>query len=208
VLKDKHFYEQTGGGVTLSGGEPLLFADFTDSFFRKLREYGITTALDTCGLAHTKTLLKLLAHTDILLYDIKLIDDSEHIKLTGNSNKKILENLITAAEYIRQKQADKKRNITLWIRTPLIPGATASEENISRIAAFIADNLQDVTSRWELCSFNPACQSKYARLGLTWVYSDLPPLTRCTIDKLIKAAKTHGISEDILIVTGIMKGEF
>ena len=136
--------------VTLSGGEPTMQARFAGAFLKGLRARGIHTALDTCGLCSKEVLDMLLPYSTMVLYDIKEIDPHRHKVFTGSTNEPILENLLYVSDYIRTHVVPRE----LWIRTPFIPGATATEENIRGIADFIASNLADVTDRWELCSFN------------------------------------------------------
>lgn len=94
LLQDKEFYDHSGGGVTLSGGECLLYADFCAELLEKLKENGVHTAVDTCGFVSKNALDKVMPYTDIFLYDIKAFGEEIHIKCTGHSNKQILENLL------------------------------------------------------------------------------------------------------------------
>ena len=105
---------------------------------------------------------KSLPYSDIVLYDIKLMDDRLHNKFVGQSNEKILKNILLIADMMRKE----RKSPDLWIRTPIIPRATASEENIKAIGKFIADNLNDVVSRWDLCAFNNLCKNKYKRMDI------------------------------------------
>ena len=93
LVKDRAYFEQSGGGVTLSGGEPSLQPAFTLALMRALKNAGIPVALDTCGLCSWETLETLAAEADLVLYDLKLIDAGEHEKWTGVGNERILENL-------------------------------------------------------------------------------------------------------------------
>ena len=93
LLEDKDFYDTSGGGVTLSGGECLCQADFCAELLKALKKEGINTAVDTCGFVYKESIDKVLSYTDTFLYDIKAIDEDVHIKCTGQSNKIILENL-------------------------------------------------------------------------------------------------------------------
>jgi pyruvate formate lyase activating enzyme len=137
LLKDRAYYEKSGGGVTLSGGEPTFQPDFAEALLRGLKEQGIATALDTCGLTSTHTLDRLLPFTDLVLFDLKLKDPALHYEFTGVSNKQILENLV----YIRDYRPGQTRLFELWIRTPLIPGATALEGNLQAVGRYSADTL-------------------------------------------------------------------
>lgn len=205
VTRDIRYYDEFGGGVTVSGGEPLLHADFVAAFFRELKGLGVSTALDTCGYAPESALARALPYTDALLYDIKMMDGAAHAKFTGRGNARILDNLLIAADYIRDAARERGRKISLWIRTPLIPGATATAENIGGIAAFISENILDAADRWELCAFNAACAAKYARMQKAWPYAGVPAMARSDADALREAALLRGIPPDKLIVTGILK---
>lgn len=200
VLRDRTFYEQFGGGVTVSGGEPLLQAEFVEAFFRRLKEEKITTALDTCGCVPRKNLEHVLPQTDCLLYDMKIFDPAMHQKYTGQSNERILENLILAAEFMRR--ADHP--MALWIRTPLIYGATASRENIRAIGAFLREHVSDVLERWEMPAFNGVCVSKYDRLEQKWDYDGMGAMTRSQIEPL-RLAALENIQEDKVLVSGMIR---
>lgn len=200
VLRDKTFYQEFGGGVTCSGGEPLLQYKFIREFFREMQARGITTALDTCGAAPRENLEALLPYTNYVLYDMKIFDPEKHKLFTGQSNERILSNLLCAAEYVRH--ADHPMEI--WIRTPLIWGATATEENLSAIGKFIAENLLDVLGRWELCAFNGACAQKYDKLGQKWEFSGKGTMPQSLIDSL-KAAACRDFPAEKLMVTGMIR---
>lgn len=172
LVKDRAYFEQSGGGVTLSGGEAALQHDFCLSLLKELRARGIQTALDTCGQVPEAALADLLPYLDILLYDLKEIDPQRHKKFTGTDNKKILANAVFAAHFKKSHPYPRK----LWIRTPVIPGATDTVENIRGIGDFIETRLEGAVDRWELCAFNNLCRDKYKRLGLAWAFAhcDLP----------------------------------
>ena len=200
VLRDRNYYAQFGGGVTCSGGEPLLQYAFLAEFFRRMQKEGIPTALDTCGCAPRKNLEAVLPWTNHILYDMKLMDPQQHKKFTGASNEKILENLRYAADYVRH--ADHP--MAIWIRTPLIPGATAELENIRAIAAFLKENLLDVVERWELCAFNGVCVSKYDKLGIPWAYAGQGAMSQSQIHEIRQAALTH-FPEEKLLISGMIR---
>ncbi len=172
LRKDRAYFEQSGGGVTLSGGEPALQPDFALALLRALRAEGIQTALDTCGLCSPAVLEDLVAESDVILFDLKLVDSAAHRLHTGAGNERILANLARLGEILAQQPAKR-----LWVRTPLIPGATLSEENIRAIGAWLQQRLPGRVERWELCAFNNLCRDKYTRLGLTWAYAATPLLS-------------------------------
>ncbi|MEJ2251613.1 MAG: radical SAM protein [Candidatus Lokiarchaeota archaeon] len=132
---------------------------------------GISTALDTCGYSRKRVYERLLPYTDIVLLDLKVFNSKKHEKFTGVPNQKILKNAEWIAEYISEHR--KK----LWIRTPLIPRYTATDENVKRIGEFIVNNLKNIPEQWDLLSFNKLCESTYFRLGKSWVLKDEPLMT-------------------------------
>lgn len=127
LKKDIIFYESSGGGITISGGEPLAQPEFVLELLRLCKEQDINTALDTSGFGDTEGLMKLAAYTDLFLYDIKLMDNEKHKRYVGISNERILENLKCLS------RAGKK----LWLRIPVIPDINDDEDNINAIAELI-----------------------------------------------------------------------
>ena len=203
LIKDRVFFEKSGGGITLSGGEPLMQPDFSEILLRHLREKGINTAIDTCGLCSTNSLDKVLPHTDVVLFDLKEMNTEKHLTYTGQRNQKILENLLYIRDYILNATPQK----VLWIRSPLIPDATATPENIGGVGSFIAKNLSGVVQRWELCAFNNLCRDKYLRLNIDWQYAATPLMTKDMVSELEKCAKGSGVDPEIVFATGPTKLE-
>lgn len=152
LLEDKDFYETSGGGVTLSGGECLCQADFCAELLKALKENGIHTAVDTCGFVSRQSLDKVLPFVDIFLYDVKAIDEQVHIKCTGQSNVRILENL----EYI------DKCGKAIEIRIPYVPDFNDGE--IAKISKFLKP-LKNIVAVKVLPYHNYA-GSKYEALGM------------------------------------------
>jgi pyruvate formate lyase activating enzyme len=204
VIKDRSYFQKSGGGVTLSGGEPALQADFCSDLMARFHAAGIQTALDTCGMVSHKNLAKILPHTDLLLYDLKEIDPARHTAFTGQSNTIVLENLLFVREYIRERAPEMR----LWVRTPLIPGATATQTNLAGISAFLAEHLEDFIERWELCAFNNLCRDKYRRLGKIWEYESTPLLTCDELSQLENWAKQSGFPADRIIATGATQAPY
>jgi pyruvate formate lyase activating enzyme len=203
VEKDRVYFEKSGGGITASGGEPIVQADFVALFFQRLKEMGIHTALDTCGFYSEKVLDKVLPYSDLVLYDVKEIDSAKHNVFTGQSNELIFNNLIHIYDYMSTHDTPCK----LWIRTPIIPGATEREENITGIGRFIATRLKGGVSRWELCSFNNLCRDKYLRLSLDWAFKESPLLTKGRMGELTEIARCSGVDPDIVSWSGPTKLE-
>ena len=196
IIKDKPYFDISGGGVTLSGGEPLLQGEFVLRFLKKCRETGITAALDTCGMASTEVFLSILPYVDIILYDLKIFDSRRHQKYTGCDNNIILEHAIMAADYVHENHGHE-----LWIRTPIIPDATDSDENILQLAEFIRTKLTDSVARWELCLFNRAPAFKYESLGWKWHYESKPAISEEKKQHLLFLAEKSGVKE--IIASGI-----
>ncbi len=198
LLKDRAYYENSGGGVTASGGEPTLQAEFVHALFSELKRSGVHTALDTCGLAHYETLESLLPVTDLVLYDLKDLDPQRHRQFTGSSSRLILENLSRLAGSVRASN----RHVKIWLRTPLIPAMTASVENIAAISKFIRVELAGVVERWELCAFNNLCRDKYERLGLDWPLQQASLLDQHFSQELLDIALGCGLDPASVQVTG------
>ena len=198
LLKDRAYFEKSGGGVTVSGGDPMLQWDKVVVLFRKLKEAGISTALDSALLATRKALDTVLPYVDLLLMDIKLIDDAEHKKWTGVSNTTILENI----RYIAGQKRQGKLHTNIWIRTPIIPGATATEANIAGISRFIDENLHGLFERWEMCAFNNLCRDKYRRLGIEWHFAKTPLMTRTEMDAIHAIAQRNNSEPEKIFWTG------
>ena len=152
LLEDKDFYESSGGGITLSGGECLCQDDFSKQLLSLCKKEGLNTAIDTCGFVKRKALDKVIPYTDVFLYDLKAFDDDVHILCTGHSNRIILENL---------KYIDSLRK-AIEIRIPLVPGYNDGE--IEKIAKFLT-SLKNVT-KVRVLPYHNYAGSKYAALGM------------------------------------------
>jgi pyruvate formate lyase activating enzyme len=203
LVKDRSFYEKSGGGVTLSGGEPTFQPDFAEALLSGLKELGISTALDTCGLTSTRTLDRLLPFTDLVLFDLKLLDPERHRKFTGASNQAILENLAYIQDFIKTQP----RQIELWIRTPLIPGATDSDKNLSAIGQYLSKHMQETAVRWELCAFNNLCRDQYTRLGMDWQFATTPLMTAAEVAYCEQVARNAFIHPERVHASGATRLE-
>ena len=161
LLQDAVFYAE-GGGITLSGGEVMAQWPFALELLRRMRARGVDTAIETCLLVKQDVLSRFLELVDHFIVDIKYFDGAEHRRVLGESNELILANY----RYLVEKGAD------VLVRTPLIPGYTATEANIRAIARFV--RLTDANARYELLNFNPLCRSKYAALEADYPVSGQP----------------------------------
>ena len=198
LLKDRAYYAASGGGVTLSGGEPTLQPELAGALLRGLKAQGISTALDTCGLCPPATFDRLLPFTDLVLYDLKLFDPQEHRRFTGQDNQRILQNLLRVAEAVRAPHS----HLELWIRTPLIPGATDTAGNLLAIGHFLAGHLAGAVTRWELCAFNNLARDKYLRLGMAWAYAATPLMTAEEVAWCETTARSSGFDPHLIHATG------
>jgi pyruvate formate lyase activating enzyme len=202
LCKDRAYFEKSGGGVTLSGGEPTLQPHFSFELVSQLKAAGLNVALDTCLLSNRQTLELLFPLVDIFLVDLKLIDPEQHPLWTGAPLEPILDSLNWLADELRRSSTAK----TLWIRTPLIPAATFTQENISGISAYLT-RLNDVVARWELCAFNNLCRDKYARLDMDWKFQETSLMTRAELDLANTWAHSGGFDPQRIFITGAARLE-
>lgn len=165
-----------GGGITVTGGEPLVQIDFVTELFKKAHDKGIHTALDTSGLLfnreNTAKIDELLKYTSLVMLDIKHIDDDEHKKLTKHSNKNILD----FARYLSEK------NIPTWIRHVVVPGITYNEQYLIRLGEFLAE-LKNIKAL-DVLPYHDMAIPKYENLGIEYPLKGVPPLTH---DEALKA---------------------
>jgi pyruvate formate lyase activating enzyme len=163
IVRDKPFYEDSSGGMTLTGGEPSYQARFAADILRASKYEGIHTAIETCGYTRWPNLKKLLNHTDLVLFDIKIIADELSKKYTGNGTSVILENL---------KQTDSIGK-TIYIRFPFIPGFTDSPENLKAITELVKGlyNVAEI----DILPFHQYGKHKYKSLGYNYTLSSLEP---------------------------------
>lgn len=158
------------GGITVTGGEPLLQIDFVTELFKVAKNHGIHTALDTSGITfnpeNTENINKLLKYTDLVLLDIKHIDDAEHKKLTGASNK----NILAFAQYLSEKQ------IPVWIRHVVVKDITLNEKYLKELGKFLA-TLNNIKALDVLPYHNMAIP-KYESLGINYPLKNTPPTSK------------------------------
>jgi pyruvate formate lyase activating enzyme len=173
VQKDTVFYETSGGGVTLSGGEPMMQADFLLALLRLCREAELHVALDTCGAAAWARYEEVLPLVDLVLYDLKIFDAGCHQAGTGVDNGTILDNARRIAA----------TGVPMWIRTPVIPGHTADAANITALGDLIAAELPTV-QRWDLLAYTNLGGPKYHRLDRPYALESVPLLTRAEMEAL------------------------
>ncbi|NQU33314.1 MAG: glycyl-radical enzyme activating protein [Bacteroidetes bacterium] len=156
VIKDIVFFEESGGGVTLSGGEPLQQHEFVLELLKECRKMEINTCVDITGNVNAGILSNIASYTDLFLYDLKHIDDVQHIKYTGVSNKQILSNLKLLDEMGKD----------VWIRFPLIPGINDDESDFLRLMEFLS-KLKN-THPISLLPYHKIGRHKYSRYGIEY----------------------------------------
>ena len=156
------------GGITVTGGEPLMQMEFVTELFEKAKDRGIHTCLDTSGVTFSKQKVKefdaLMAVTDLVMLDIKHIDDEEHKKLTGHSN----QNILMFARYLN------KRNKQIWIRHVVVPGITMNEEYLEKLGEFIG-KLKNVKAV-DVLPYHDMGRKKYEALNMEYPLGDTPVL--------------------------------
>jgi pyruvate formate lyase activating enzyme len=181
ITRDMPFYEESGGGATFSGGEPLAQYEFLGALLRACKAKGIHTALDTCGYAPWEALDSIRGQVDLFLYDIKATDDAKHRALTGVSNELMVSNLRALSEL----------GHLIALRTAIVPGVNDDDESIREIGAF-ASTLPQV-SEIDILPYNRLGIDKYARLGRTYRLSDAPPLSDERMDEIARSLSNFGL---------------
>lgn len=175
----KPYIKSSNGGITVSGGEPLLQAKFVKELFKTLKEHGFHTALDTAGsIPINDDIKELLKYTDLVLLDIKHIDDKKAIELTGLSNK----NNLNFAKYLSEN------NKKMWIRQVLVPGITDDENDLKKLKEFIS-SLNGI-EKVEILPYHNLGKYKWDELNVKYELENIKPPTT---DEINKAKKILGI---------------
>lgn len=181
IVKYQSYMQFSGGGVTASGGEATLQADFVAELFAKCKELGIHTCLDTAGFVDIEKVDKLLDYTDLVLLDIKHIDNEKCKKLTGVGNEKALK---------LAKHLDE-RNIPIWFRHVLVPGVTDSEENFSKIGEFAA-TLNNI-DRLEILPYHTMGVHKWENMGLKYDLKDVRDANDEDVARAAEIIERYGV---------------
>jgi pyruvate formate lyase activating enzyme len=185
IQRDISFYDQSGGGVTFSGGEPLFQEDYLRTLLRACKQQEIHTALDTCGFAPFETLESLRGWVDLFLFDLKHMDDAHHRELTGVSNRLILDNL----------QALSRLGHAIYLRLPLILGANDDDAHLHKLARF-ATRLPHLL-RVDLLPYHPSGLEKYARLNKTVQAVVLQPFPETRLAEIRALFLAYGLETTI-----------
>ena len=181
AVEDSAFYEQSGGGVTLSGGEPLYQPAFCLEVLKQLKAAGLHTALDTCAFVPRAALEAALPHTDLFLVDFKHSDSEEHRKLTGQPNGLILENLRFLSG----------RNARMEIRIPLVPGCNDSDGNLERTGEILAPLSVE---RVRLLPYHDLARTKYNALDKNDTMPRVAAPTAAQLDRAAALLRRHGLT--------------
>lgn len=180
IERDVVFYDQTRGGVTASGGEPLHQALFLEELLEECRKRRISTVVETCGLAPPEAMIAVARYTDLFLYDIKLIDERRHRAATGRSNRRIIENLRMLAA----------RRANVRVRFPLVPGVNDDEANVGAVGALLAElRLWQV----DVLPYHRAGIAKYDRLDRPYALADVPVPGPAAVEETMDALRRFGL---------------
>ena len=185
ILGDKDFYQQSKGGVTFSGGEPLMQPDFLIMLLSEMKKRGIHTTVDTSGFASRQTIEKVSPLVDLFLYDLKHMDPIKHEMYTGVSNKLILENL----KYL----IDEGKEVI--IRIPIIPGINDSKEDLNAFRNFI--KTLHIIKEVALLPYHKIGQEKYNRLGKSYKMPDTQEPTQEEMKQAVQIIKSCGANVKI-----------
>ncbi len=179
IEKDIIFFDESAGGVTFSGGEPLMQPEFLASLLTACRERGLHTTVDTCGLAQRETLLRMTPDVDLFLFDLKLMDAERHERYAGVRNDVILENLQTLARSGRQ----------VIVRFPVIPGVNDDGKNLAQMIAFLAPlGLRRV----DLLPYHKIGMDKYHRLKMEYRLNGIEPPSDARMQDLMRSFQREG----------------
>ena len=181
IEKDRTFYEESRGGVTFSGGEPLMQPDFLNALLNECKERATHTAVNTCGFAQYEIIDRIRDKVDLFLYDIKTMDNRKHRKYTGASNEQILKNLKKLAE----------SGSSIVISFPIIPGINDDDKNVTRTAEFISSlpNIQQVN----LLPYHRAGIEKYKNLGKPYKLDKIQPPSNQRVKSVKEKMEAFGI---------------
>jgi len=194
--RDRVFYDESAGGVTFSGGEPMLQEAFLVELMKSCTLRGIHTALDTSGYATREAMASVAKVTDLILFDLKLMNDGLHRKYTGVSNVPILENLKFLV----------KAGKNIMIRFPVIPGITGTIENVGEMKSFISGELMKISSptatssqnlQLSLLPYHSMAREKYRRFFKTDHLADLPALNSDDLIPMQKEFEAIGLKVSI-----------
>lgn len=187
IVRYKPFFDHSDrGGVTLSGGEPTFQPEFTLRLLNSCREIGIHTVMETCGYTNYETLKGITQNVDLLIYDIKHMDEASHIAGTGVSNRLIFKNL---------RRLCKEADTDIVVHIPLIPGFNDDDANIRKTVEFVS-SLKKI-KHVDLLPFNELASGKYKAMGLDWEYAEARRQSPERLTELQKIVQSYGLDANI-----------
>lgn len=186
IKKYRVFYDKSGGGITVSGGEPLLQAEFVSALFTKCKEIGVHTALDTGGFVAQAELDKVLPHTDLVMFSLKAVDEEVHRRLTGKDNVLILQNLLHAASQTQ-----------LVLRYVVIPGVNESDSDLSKLAAIIKQ--LPITAKIDLLPYHTMGKTKWQALKIPYKLNNVPDASQSDMQRVKDYFANAGIKNDYVV---------
>jgi len=179
VLKDEVFYEESGGGITISGGEPLQQADFVEALLAACKVRRLHTVLDTCGFATPDILCRVSEHVDLFFYDLKILNSEKHLSLTGVNNDLILQNLKMLAE----------GGNAIRVRVPVLPGFNDDDENLDAMSRFLSPfGIRDI----DLLPYHELGNDKYRRMNLSSDMEGVTPPTTAKMESIAARLRRDG----------------
>jgi pyruvate formate lyase activating enzyme len=179
VLKDEVFYEESGGGITISGGEPLQQADFVEALLAACKARRLHTVLDTCGFASPEALRRVSEHVDLFYYDVKLMNSEKHLSLTGVNNDLILQNLKMLAE----------SGSAIRVRVPVLPGFNDDNENFDALSSYLSPlGIRDI----DLLPYHVLGNDKYRRMNLSSEMEGVVPPTTAEMETIAARLSRDG----------------
>jgi len=184
LVRDRVFFEESGGGVTFSGGEPFMQPTFLRNLLEACREQGISTAVETCGMTDQGELLGMADKVDLFLYDVKLMDTAQHGESTGVGNETILTNLAALAAV----------HAHVVVRFPVIPGLNDDRENVD-LMVLMMDRLG--LHRIDLLPYHRIGTDKYRRLGRPYQLAELQPPSVETMENIRRVFADAGIEASV-----------
>jgi pyruvate formate lyase activating enzyme len=187
VGRDASYYRRTGGGMTLSGGEPLVQWQYALKLLQEAKKRGFHTTLDTSGYADWEVLDEVLNYTDLVLYDVKHLDSERHREATGVPNERILDNL---------RKTVGKAATMVWVRYPVIPQFNDTDEEIEELCRFVLAEVPSV-EKLSLLPYHKFAETKYGATGREYPYKGIPLQTEERIGDLKKLAESQGLRVDV-----------
>jgi pyruvate formate lyase activating enzyme len=185
VLKSRIFFEESGGGVTFTGGEPLMQPEFTEACLQLMKQEHIHTALDTCGYASPDVFIRIAARADLILFDLKHCDSGIHQQFTGVPSGPVLTNL----------RASIEAGFPLIVRIPLIPGFNHSADTLISMAGYLLET--GWSGHVDLLPYHHIATHKYEKLGINYCMKDIRPPSAAEVEQAAKIFRERGFEVSI-----------